>query len=296
VAWTSLSFTVAGPEAEAWCDALLEAGALSVDVLDAAAGTRDEVPQFGEPGEFEPGVWKINLLTALFEDAADVPSIIAGTAAAHGWRAPVVYTLDRVEEQDWVRLTQSQFPPIRISDRLWIVPSWQNAPDAGALNLVVDPGLAFGTGSHPTTRLCLRWIEQNVRAGDALLDYGCGSGILAIAAQRLGAAIVIGTDIDPQALLAAQANARRNRAECRFVAPDALPDGAFDVVVANILTNPLRVLAPALAARVRAGGRIVLSGILVGQASDVIAVYQRWFNIDTWQMDEGWVALAGARR
>jgi ribosomal protein L11 methyltransferase len=296
VASTSISLTVAGPEAEAWSDALLEAGALSVDVLDAAAGTREEVPQFGEPGEFEPGVWKSNLLTALFEDAADVPSIVAGTAAAHGWRAPVVYTLDRVEEQDWVRLTQSQFAPIRISDRLWIVPSWQDAPDAGSLNLVVDPGLAFGTGSHPTTRLCLRWIERNVRAGDALLDYGCGSGILAIAAQRLGAAIVIGTDIDPQALLAAQANAQRNRAECRFVAPDALPDGAFDVVVANILTNPLRLLAPALAARVRAGGRIVLSGILVGQASDVIAVYQRWFNIDTWQMDEGWVALAGARR
>lgn len=296
MAWTSLSFTVPGPEAEAWSDALLAAGALSVDVLDAAAGTRDEVPQFGEPGEFEPGVWQSNLLTALFDDAADVPSIVAGTAAAHGWRAPVVYTLDRVEEQDWVRLTQSQFAPIRISDRLWIVPSWQDAPDAGALNLVVDPGLAFGTGSHPTTRLCLRWIEQNVSAGDTVLDYGCGSGILAIAAKRLGAGIVIGTDIDPQALIAAQANAERNMAECRFAAPDELSAATFDVVVANILTNPLRLLAPALAARVRSGGRIVLSGILVDQASEVIAVYERWFNIGTWQTDEGWVALAGARR
>ena len=296
MAWTSLSFTVAGPEAEAWSDALLEAGALSVDVLDAAAGTRDEVPQFGEPGEFEPGVWKSNLLTALFDATADVPAIVAGTADAHGWRAPVVYTLDRVEEQDWVRLTQSQFSPIRISDRLWIVPSWQDAPDPGALNLVVDPGLAFGTGSHPTTRLCLRWIEQNVLERDALLDYGCGSGILAIAARRLGADPVVGTDIDPQALIAARANAERNHADCRFVAPDALPDMSFDVVVANILTNPLRVLAPALAARVSAGGRIVLSGILADQASEVIAVYERWFNIDTWQTDEGWVALAGARR
>jgi ribosomal protein L11 methyltransferase len=232
----------------------------------------------------------------LFDATIDVPKLVADTAVAHGWRAPVVYTLDRVEEQDWVRLTQSQFAPIRISDRLWIVPSWQDAPDPVALNLVVDPGLAFGTGSHPTTRLCLRWIEQNVRGSDDVLDYGCGSGILAIAAKRLGARTVIGTDIDPQALIAAKANAERNRAECRFVAPDGLPDATFDVVVANILTNPLRLLAPALAGRVRTGGRIVLSGILVDQATEVVAVYERWFNIDTWQTDEGWVALAGARR
>lgn len=296
MAWTSLSFTVAGPEAEAWSDALLAAGALSVDVLDASAGTRDEIPQFGEPGEFEPGVWQSNLLTALFDATIDVPKLVADTAVAHGWRAPVVYTLDRVEEQDWVRLTQSQFAPIRISDRLWIVPSWQHAPDPDALNLVVDPGLAFGTGSHPTTRLCLLWIEQHMRDSDDVLDYGCGSGILAIAAKRLGAGTVIGTDVDPQALIAARANAERNLAECRFVAPEALPDRTFDLVVANILTNPLRMLAPALAARVRAGGRIVLSGILVDQAAEVIAVYERWFNIGTWQTDEGWVALAGARR
>lgn len=296
MAWTSLSFTVSGRDAEAWADALLAAGALSVDVIDAAAGTPEEVPQFGEPGEFEPGVWATNLLTALFEPAADVQAVLADVAATHGWKTPVLHALERVEEQDWVRLTQSQFEPIRISDRLWIVPSWRIAPDSSALNLVVDPGLAFGTGSHPTTRLCLRWLERYIAGGESVLDYGCGSGILAIAAAKLGAQDVWGTDVDPQALIAARANAGRNGTQCRFVAPQSLPVAPFDVVVANILTNPLRMLAPALAMRVRDHGRIVLSGILADQAAEVIDAYDRWFNIGTWQTDEGWVALAGTRR
>jgi ribosomal protein L11 methyltransferase len=296
VAWTSLSFTAAGPDAEAWSEALLEAGALSVEVVDAAAGTTDEVPQFGEPGEFEPGVWRNNRLSALFDESADVPGLVISIATERGWQHPVVYTLDRVEEQDWVRLTQSQFEPIRVSKNLWIVPSWRSAPDPSALNLIVDPGLAFGTGSHPTTRLCLRWIELHASRAESLLDYGCGSGILAIAAKKLGAGYVEGTDIDPQALESASSNASRNDVACRFVAPDSVSQRAFDVVVANILTNPLRLLAPALAQRVRPGGRILLSGILADQAQDVIDVYSHWFNITTWQKDEAWVALAGRRR
>ena len=296
MAWTSLQFTVAGAEAEGWADALLEAGAVSVDVTDAAAGTALEVPQFGEPNEFAPGVWSQNHLTALFDEGADAPAIIAAIAADQGWRAPVVYTLSRVEEQDWVRLTQAQFEPIRISARLWILPSWHVAPDPEAINLVVDPGLAFGTGSHPTTRLCLQWLEAHLQGGETVLDYGCGSGILGIAAMRLGAATVTGTDLDPQALIASTANAAINRVVCTFVEPDALPAGTFDVVVANILTNPLRVLAPALAGRVRPGGRIVLSGILVDQAEAVIDAYRRWFNIGVWQTDDGWAALGGTRQ
>jgi ribosomal protein L11 methyltransferase len=296
VSWTSLQFTVSGRDAEAWADALLEAGALSVDVLDASAGTADEVPQFGEPGEFAPGVWASNLLSALFDAGADPAAIVAAVAAAHGWRAPVVYTLTRVEEQDWVRLTQAQFEPMRIAERLWVIPSWHVPPDPAAINIVVDPGLAFGTGSHPTTRLCLRWLEARLAGGESVLDYGCGSGILAIAAMRLGARDVIGTDLDPQALVAAEGNTRLNAVAATFVLPDALPAGTFDVVIANILTNPLRVLAPALAARTRSGGRIVLSGILEDQADDVIDAYRPWFNIAVWQIDEGWVALEGTRR
>lgn len=295
MAWTALKFTVAGNYAEAWADALLDAGAVAVDVTDAAAGAAHEVPQFGEPNEFAPGVWALNVLTALFDEAADAPAIIAAIAAEQDWRAPVVYTLSHVEEQDWVRLAQSQFEPIRVSSRLWILPSWHVAPDPDAINLIVDPGLAFGTGSHPTTRLCLQWLEAHLKGGETVLDYGCGSGILAIAAMRLGARAVVGTDLDPQALIASRTNAAINRVTCEFVAPDALRDGTHDIVVANILTNPLKVLAPALAGRVHPGGRIVLSGILVNQAAAVIAAYQPWFNMDVWHTDEGWAALSGIR-
>ncbi len=295
MAWTALKFTVAGDDADAWAEALLEAGAVAVDVTDAAAGSPDEVPQFGEPNEFAPGVWALNVLCALFDDTADAPEILAAVAAERQWRAPVVYTLSRVEERDWVRLTQEQFEPIRISARLWILPSWHVAPDPAAINIVVDPGLAFGTGSHPTTRLCLLWLEAHLQPGARVLDYGCGSGILAIAAKRLGAGAVIGTDLDPQALVAARDNSAINRVACEFVAPDAVGEATFDIIVANILTNPLRVLAPALAVRVRSGGRIVLSGILVEQAAMVIEAYQPWFKIDVWQTDEGWAALSGIR-
>lgn len=295
MAWTALKFTVAGDAADAWAEALLERGAVSVDVTDAAAGSPDEVPQFGEPNEFAPGVWALNILCALFDDTADVSGILAAIAAARQWRAPVVYTLSQVEEQDWVRLTQAQFEPIRISARLWILPSWRSAPDPAAINLVVDPGLAFGTGSHPTTRLCLQWLEAHLQADERVLDYGCGSGILAIAAKRFGAGPVVGTDLDPQALIASRANAMINQVVCEFVPPDALGDAMFDIVVANILTNPLRVLAPALAARLRSGGRIVLCGILTDQAEMVIEAYRPWFKIEAWQTDEGWTALSGIR-
>ena len=274
---------------------MLEAGAISVDVTDAAAGTPAEVPQFGEPGEFAPGVWASNLVTALFAAEHDPAQAIAAIAAQRGWRAPVVFTLSTVGEQDWVRLTQAQFEPIRISDRLWVIPSWHSAPDPGAINLLVDPGLAFGTGSHPTTRLCLQWLEATITGGESVLDYGCGSGILAIAAMRLGAASATGTDLDPQALVASRSNAALNSVQCDFHAPDALRACEYDIVVANILTNPLRILAPALAARTRTGGRIVLSGILVDQADDVMDAYRRWFNIGVWQTDEGWAALGGVR-
>ena len=296
MAWTSLQFTVGGPDAEPWAEALLEAGALAVDVTDADAGTDREIPQFGEPDEFAPGVWRVNVLTALFDADFDLPSCLADTAAAHGWPAPVVYTLSAVADQDWVRLTQSQFEPIRISERLWIVPSWHVPVDPAAINVVVDPGLAFGTGSHPTTRLCLQWLDANLRDGASVLDYGCGSGILAIAARRLGACSVVGTDVDPQALVASRSNADINAVDCAFVEPGELGNRSFDVVVANILTNPLRLLAPALAPRVDRGGAIVLSGILVDQAPEIVAMYEPWFNIGVWRTDQGWAAIAGIRR
>jgi ribosomal protein L11 methyltransferase len=239
----------------------------------------------------------VSRLTALFASATDVGKALDTALAASGTSAMPHETF-AVADQDWVRASEAQFTPIRISEALWIVPSWCAPVDPQAVNLVLDPGLAFGTGAHPTTRLCLRWLVRELRAGDSVLDYGCGSGILAIAASMLGAGRVIGVDIDPQALPAARANAARNRADTLFASPDELaadPSACFDVVVANILANPLLLLAPALARRVRAGGRIVLSGILASQADEVAAAYGRWFRIGIGETDEDWVALAGTR-
>jgi ribosomal protein L11 methyltransferase len=284
--------------ADDWGDVLLAAGALSVDVADPHAGTVDETPLFGEPGEETGRRWPTSRLVALFPAVADVAAALAAAAEAMSRPLPP-HEFTEVPDQDWVRATQAQFGPIRIADRLWIVPSWCTPPDPAAENLVLDPGLAFGTGSHPTTRLCLRWLTEALHGGESVLDYGCGSGILAIAAARLGAGRVVGTDIDPQAMDAATANAAANGVDARFLLPDALATAdlpPFDVVVANILANPLRLLAPALAQRTAPGGRVVLSGVLAAQADEVAATYADWFNIGTWADDEGWVALAGTRR
>lgn len=290
--WLSLKLAASQAEAEALADALLAAGALSVSIEDRDAGTPAEVPQFGEPGLADPKAWQRNWVVALLAADTSVPDLLTrlGLPAAHE------HQIETVEEQDWVLLTQSQFDPIRISDRLWIVPSWHEPPDPHALCIKLDPGLAFGTGSHPTTRLCLAWLEAQPLSGASVLDYGCGSGILAIAAARLGAAPVVGVDLDPQAVTAARDNAARNAVAATFHLPDALPYGAYDILVANILTNPLRVLMPLLSARVKRGGRIALSGILAEQAQDILALYGRDFTMQCWRQEEGWVCLEGVKR
>jgi ribosomal protein L11 methyltransferase len=276
-------------------DVLMDLGALSVSIEDLHAGTSAEQPIFGEPG-METSVWHESLIAALFAEDVDLPALLQTASAHAGLAALPAHRIERLEEQDWVRLTQSQFEPIRISQRLWIVPSWHAAPDAEAINLVLDPGLAFGTGSHPTTRLCLQWLDSDLHPGESLLDYGCGSGILAIAAKKLGAGEVIGVDIDPQAVQSAFDNAAANRADARFYLPDAAPDAQYDVVMANILSNPLRILAPMLAARTRGGGRIVLSGILAEQAQEISARYAEWFDMAAPVFDEGWTCLSGVKR
>lgn len=294
MAYRALCFDAPGTAAPAWADALIDAGALSVDLADPGAATDAESPIYSEPGEMPAEAWPVSRVTALFSAQTDPEAVLRAVAADRG-EPPPACEVRLVPEQDWVRATQAQFGPIRISERLWIVPSWREPPEPAAINLALDPGLAFGTGSHPTTRLCLHWLEGELLAQSTVLDYGCGSGILAIAAARLGAAMVTGTDIDPQALLAARDNARRNGVTATFVGPDALPAATYDVLVANILANPLVLLAPALAQRVRHGGSIVLSGILEAQAEDVMEAYRPWFRIARWRSDEGWVALAGTR-
>ena len=276
-------------------DALLEAGAFSVDVADAQAGTGRETPIFGEPGQDLELAFGSNRVVALFEPETDLPGAIERACAAAGFSASPEYKITEVAEQDWVRLTQSQFTPIRVSARLWIVPSWHSSPNLAAINIILDPGLAFGTGSHPTTRLCLDWLDRNMSPGCGVIDYGCGSGILAIAAAKLGAARVRGVDIDAQAVLASRYNAERNHVIAKFSHADEAPPEPADVVLANILSNPLKVLAPLLARLTLPGGTLVLSGILPPQAADVADAYRSWFDIEPRAIDDGWVRLSGTR-
>lgn len=264
---------------------------------DASAGTSEEAPLYGEPGMPVQTVWPHSLITALCERQADPARLVAAACAQIALEPAPEYRVEPVAEQDWVRSSQSQFEPIRISERLWIVPSWAKAPAPDAINLVLDPGLAFGTGSHPTTRLCLQWLERAIRGGERVLDYGCGSGILAIAALRFGARAALGVDVDPLALPAARANAQRNRVDARFINTETAPDFQADLVVANILANPLILLAPLLAGHTKGGtGRIALSGILQGQAAEVMAAYAPWFTMRITDGDGDWALLEGARR
>jgi ribosomal protein L11 methyltransferase len=293
--WVSVALETDAAHAEALSDALLAAGAISVSVEDAQAGTELETPQFGEPGSPTTPIWDVSRVIALFEPVPDLTDRITAALEQAGIDRESPLSLEEVAEQDWVRLTQSQFDPIRISERLWIVPSWHVAPDPAAINLELDPGLAFGTGSHPTTRLCLEWLETQITPGATVLDYGCGSGILAIAAKKLGAGETVGVDIDPAALTAAADNAARNQVELRL-APSSTPlDQCFDVVVANILTNPLMLLAPLLTARLAPGGKLALSGVLETQAGQVIAAYAPFLPLRVGAVHEGWVRLEGDR-
>lgn len=298
MALTSLVLELEAADAVALSDALLEAGALSVSAEDAQAGTPAEVPLYDEFGTElpDPSMWPLLRLHALIDETCVPRELLETAARACGLAAVPDYALEAVDDTDWVRRTQSQFQPIRISDRLWIVPTWHQPPNASAINIELDPGIAFGTGSHPTTKLCLRWLEQHVRPGQCVLDYGCGSGILAIAAARLGASRVVGVDIDPAAVDAARLNAERNGVAGDFQDAAATLGLEADLVVANILSNPLKILAPALAAHVRRGGRIALSGVLSGQRDEVQAVYEPWFAFDAGEDDEGWVCLSGIRR
>lgn len=293
--WLEVALVTDAVHAEAISDALLEAGAISASVEDAQAGTAFETPQFGEPGSPTTPIWEQSRVVALFEPAEDLRDRIASAARVAGLAAVPDFTLTEVAGQDWVRLTQSQFDPIRISDRLWIVPSWHVAPDRAAINLELDPGLAFGTGSHPTTRLCLEWLEMNVAPTCTLLDYGCGSGILGIAALKLGAGDVLGVDIDPAALTAAADNAARNGVAMRLAHSGAPVTQTFDRVVANILTNPLMLLAPLLTSRLKPGGRLALSGVLETQAEQVIAAYAPHLPLVVGAAYDGWVRLEGER-
>jgi len=277
-------------------DALMELGALSVTVEDADADSPDEQALFGEPGMPVPRAgWQRSILKALFETEAAATEGLT-TLMAQDFASDVhVQALVTVDEQDWVRLTQSQFAPVPITDAFWIVPSWHEAPAQARTVMRLDPGLAFGTGTHPTTRMCLRWLaRQGDLAGKRVLDYGCGSGILAIAAGLLGAQDLEGVDIDPAAVTSTTHNAEANGVHVRVGQPE-LAQGEYDIVLANILATPLKLLAPLLCAHLKAGAPLVLAGLLERQVEELQAVYAPWLALRVADAEEGWVLLSGTR-
>lgn len=299
MAWRAATFTIKPAFVEALTDALLEVGAVSVDVTDAYIGTPREHALFNEPGEpaaVSASEWELAKFNVLFPIEEDINAGIEAAFDALELPAPQDIFIEDIADQDWVRATQSQFQPVQVSERLWVVPTWHTAPDANAINLIIDPGLAFGTGTHPTTRLCLEWLDKNLQGGETVLDYGCGSGILAIAAMKLGAASAVGVDIDENAVVAAQHNAMQNQANVTFfAATENAGIAKADIVLANILANPLKMLAPLLANHTRVGGHIVLSGILDHQVDEVRAVYAEWFRMKPALQSEGWTLLTGVR-
>ena len=273
--WRALTLQVKAGAAEAMSEALLEAGAQSVSIEqpDSVHAT----------------------LCALLDLKLDPDACLRAAASAAGLPATPSYGSAEIADEDWVRKSQAQFGPVGIGERLWIGPSWCQPPlDRVAVRL--DPGLAFGTGTHPTTQLVLRFLERSIRGGEAVLDYGCGSGILAIAAAKLGAGRVDGVDVDAQALATARDNARGNRVELQPTLPEGLRPGAYEIVVSNILAQPLIVLAPLLAARTAPGGRLALAGILEAQAAEVGAAYRTWLDMRIDSLLDGWALLVGQKR
>ena len=290
--WLQVRLAITPEQASTYEDALLEVGAVSVTFMDA-----EDQPIF-EPELGTTPLWSHTHLLALFEGDADADRVIEQLRLLTGASLPELQ-VERIEDQDWERSWMDNFQPMRFGRRLWIVPSWHAAPEPDAVNLLLDPGLAFGTGTHPTTALCLQWLDGQDLAGQRVLDFGCGSGILAIAALLLGADRAVGTDIDPQALEASRDNAGRNGIEPeRFplYLPEDLPREPADVVVANILAGPLVQLAPQITALVKSGGRLALSGILAEQADEVRAAYADAFHLDPTAEQDGWVRISGVRR
>jgi ribosomal protein L11 methyltransferase len=276
-------------------DALMEIDALAVSVEDADADTDAERALFGEPGMPAPKAgWERSVVKALFPTEPEATEA-ATLLLAQEWAADVhVQAIQAVPEQDWVRLTQSQFAPVEITPEFWIVPSWHEAPPQAKRVMRLDPGLAFGTGTHPTTRMCLRWIATRGLAWPRVLDYGCGSGILAIGAALHGAQSIDAVDIDPAAVTSSRDNASANGVTLNVGLPE-LASGEYPLVIANILAQPLKLLAPLLCAHVAAGGHLILAGILSRQADELKTAYAPWLALDVSDEEDGWILMTAQR-
>lgn len=290
MAWIQFIFDSTPDAADALSDHLQECGASAVTFQDNA-----DQPIY-EPEIGTTPLWAATNVVALFDAETDTDMILSMLASMIAPQSLPNYRIEAVEDKDWVREWMDNFHPMNFGDRLWICPSWHTPPQHDAVNIMLDPGLAFGTGTHPTTALCLNWLDQDDVKDKVVIDYGCGSGILAIAAALLGAKKVIGVDTDPQALEATQANAARNGVEIDTYLPDDCPDEPCDLLLANILAGPLQSLSERLANLTKAGAPIVLSGILDVQANDVSQSYQAWFDMEPPVLKDEWIRLVGYKR
>ncbi len=290
--WLQLKLDSAPEHAEQISELLSELGAAAVTFEDGA-----DQPLF-EPDPGETKLWNNTRIIGLFDVNCDMASIIGQLKSTLGACAPEQFHINPVEDKDWERAWMDNFKPIRFGQNLWICPSWHTPDDANAVNVMLDPGLAFGTGTHPTTALCLEWLDSHPPEGQDVIDYGCGSGILAIAAALLGAKQVEAVDHDPQAILATRDNADKNGVADKISAlsPAQFQDKQVDLVLANILANPLLELAPRFATLVKPGGRIVLSGILAEQAEQIMQCYTKWFELRPPTQQQEWVRIDGIRR
>ena len=291
--WIQLKINATDKNAEGLGDILSDSGALSVTFLDAK-----DNPVF-EPMPGETRLWGDTDIVALYEGEHDMNAVLTYLRAQPELGNDFAYKLEPLEDKDWVREWMDQFHPMQFGKRLWICPSWRDVPDPTAVNVMLDPGLAFGTGTHPTTALCLQWLDAQDLEGKTVVDFGCGSGILAIAALKLGAKRVVGIDIDPQAITASKENARRNGVEdqIELYLPQDQPDDVLgDVLVANILAGPLEELAPLMQGLVKQGGPLALSGLLPSQAERLREVYGQWFDMAPATEQDEWIRLNGIKK
>lgn len=290
--WIQIKLNSNAKDAEALGDELMETGSVSVTFQDS-----HDTPVF-EPLPGETRLWGDTDVIGLYDAETDMKWVVAQLENSPLLGAGFVHKIEQIEDKDWEREWMDNFHPMRFGQRLWICPSWRDVPDPTAVNVMLDPGLAFGTGTHPTTSLCLEWLDGLDLEGKTVIDFGCGSGILAIAALKLGAAQAIGIDIDPQAILASRDNAERNGVSERlslYLPKDQPQDLQADVVVANILAGPLRELAPMISVLPRAGGYLGLSGVLASQAESVADAYRADFNIDPVAEKDEWCRITGVK-
>lgn len=292
--WIQFRITTDQQHAPAFEDLLTECGAVSVTYLDA-----EDQPVY-EPELGTTPLWKNTVVIGLFRAQTDVDEVVSYVEDRSPVQPMPSHRVEILEDKDWEREWMTHFHPMQFGERLWVCPSWKEVPHPEAVNLMLDPGLAFGTGTHPTTALCLRWLDaQHDINGKTVIDYGCGSGILAIAALLLGAKDAVGVDLDPQALIATQDNAQRNNIDPALLhtyLPDEEPQKPAEIILANILSGPLTQLAPKLARLTKSGGYICLSGLLEEQAADVLKTYSEWFDMNHPETLDGWAMLYGRKR